>query len=238
MSLISYSVLLLLQPLFIISGIGSVLIGTFSALYQIRIKRFLACSSIAQIGLLLLGVSTYSLNGFLGSFIHLFIYSIVNILFFFIIINTNNLFLKRNAIYLHELSLFRKYNPESSYLLSFSVLTMAAFPPFGSFISKVFIFLSLLECKLDLLVLILLILNVISTIYYIRFTQDIFFFNTSTFDSLKVHYLFFLENFNLYLKILFKSFIFIIVFLSFFLYYYYSYIICLVISCIFPFIYF
>lgn len=238
LSFISYPVLLMWQPFFLASGIGSVLVGTFSALYQTRIKSFLACSSISQIGLILLGLSSYSLNGLTGAFIHLFIYSFINLIFFFLVLNTNNLVFKRNALYLHELSLFRRYNPQESYFLSFSILIMAAFPPFGSFLSKVIIYVSLLEAKLDLIVFLLLFFNVISTIYYIRFVQDIFFFTESSFNFLKSNYLFFLDNFRKVLKIFFQIIVLGILFLVFFLKRYYSFILFILLSCYFPFVYF
>jgi len=74
--------LLLLQPFFLISGLSSIVIGTFGTLYQIRIKRFLGLASLSQLGLMLLGISCYSINGIIGSLLHIFIYSIVTSLFF------------------------------------------------------------------------------------------------------------------------------------------------------------
>jgi NADH-quinone oxidoreductase subunit N len=46
------------QSLMLYCGLASVVIGTFSALYQKKIKRFLAFSSISQMGYILLALST------------------------------------------------------------------------------------------------------------------------------------------------------------------------------------
>jgi len=180
-----------LQHYFLAFGCGSVIIGTISALYQTKIKRFLAYASVSQIGLILLGLSTLSLNGFIGALVHLFIYIFTTLVFFFILINTHNLLVGRNAVYLHEVILLRKYNPGISYLLSLVLLAMAAFPPLGTFLSKVLIYISLLECKFDLMVICLLVMNVFSTLYYLRYIQDIFFFNYEGFQRLQINYLFY-----------------------------------------------
>jgi len=86
---------------------GSVFLGTFGALYQVRIKRFIASASISQIGFILVGISCFSLNGLLGSFIHTFIYILVNLIFFTTLLDSNSLLLKRNALFMHELFLLK-----------------------------------------------------------------------------------------------------------------------------------
>ena len=49
--------LVYMQPLFVFVTCGSLLVGTFGALKQIRIKRFIAYASISQVGFILIGLS-------------------------------------------------------------------------------------------------------------------------------------------------------------------------------------
>jgi NADH:ubiquinone oxidoreductase subunit 2 (subunit N) len=70
------------------SGIGSIFVGTFGAFYQNRLKRFLAFTSMSQIGLSLISLSCINLNPFLSiSFaIFNFLLYIFTTLIFFIVI--------------------------------------------------------------------------------------------------------------------------------------------------------
>ena len=54
---------------------------SFSALKQVRIKRFLAYTSISQVGFILLGVSSGNILGLTASLMYLFLY-IVKYCFF------------------------------------------------------------------------------------------------------------------------------------------------------------
>jgi len=65
-----------INSFFIIIGICSVFVGTFFALTQKRMKRLVIYSSIAQIGFLVAGLETGSVNGFTSIFFFFIIYII------------------------------------------------------------------------------------------------------------------------------------------------------------------
>jgi NADH-quinone oxidoreductase subunit N len=65
-----YPIFFLFQPFLLISGVGSIIIGSLGALIQVKIKRFLGYTSIAQSGYIVLGLSCNSLNGALSSFLY------------------------------------------------------------------------------------------------------------------------------------------------------------------------
>jgi NADH-quinone oxidoreductase subunit N len=61
--------------------------GSFNALKKVRIKRFLAYTSISQVGFILLGVSSGNILGLSASLMYLIIYILMNLLFFTIFLN-------------------------------------------------------------------------------------------------------------------------------------------------------
>jgi len=98
-----FSSVLLWQSFFLISGCGSIIIGCLGALLQKKIKRFLAYTSINQIGFLLLGLSTNNFSGISSSLMFLMIYIIMNIIFFGVLLNIQHFTQKFQIIYLTDL---------------------------------------------------------------------------------------------------------------------------------------
>jgi NADH-quinone oxidoreductase subunit N len=91
-------------------ALGSIIVGCLGALIQRRIKRFLAYTSINQVGFLLLGLATCDFHGITSSFLFLFIYLIMNILFFSLVLNIKHFTLDLQIIYLNDLYSLAQYN--------------------------------------------------------------------------------------------------------------------------------
>jgi NADH-quinone oxidoreductase subunit N len=71
---------------------GSLLVGALGAFAETRFKRFIAYSSINQIGFLLMGLTTANVAGYQSSILFLIIYITSNIALFSIFLNlTSNL---------------------------------------------------------------------------------------------------------------------------------------------------
>jgi NADH:ubiquinone oxidoreductase subunit 2 (subunit N) len=88
-----------LNIFFYLLGIISIIIGGFNAMYQIKIKRFLAYSTIANIGFIIIGYSIFSIEGMFASLLYLLCY-IFSVMLFFILL----LFYKKNKnIEFHKL---------------------------------------------------------------------------------------------------------------------------------------
>jgi len=105
-----YSVAVLWQPLFMIAAIGSIAVGSFGALVQRRIKRFLAYTSINQVGFLLLGLALCDLEGISSAFLFLFIYLLMNIIFFNLILNAKHFIEDNQLIFLSDLYSLAQYD--------------------------------------------------------------------------------------------------------------------------------
>jgi NADH-quinone oxidoreductase subunit N len=154
---------------------GSMFIGSFSALKQVRIKRFLAYASISQVGYILLGVSSGNILGLSASLMYLFLYIIMNLLFFSIFLNIEHIILKKNIVYLSDLYGLSCYTNETGKHLALTILSMAGLPPLGGFIGKLFIYFAIIEAHLDFILAVSLLISLISTYYYLNFVRYLFF---------------------------------------------------------------
>ncbi len=155
------------------------IIGALGALKQVRIKRFLAYTSINQIGFVLLGISSCSLMGLLTAIMYLALYIVMNLIFFSVFLHIEHAIIKRNVIYLSDLYGISHYSKESSFHLAITILSMAGLPPLGGFIGKLFIYFSAIEARLDFSLIITLAFSILSAYYYLNFVRYIFFENRS-----------------------------------------------------------
>jgi NADH-quinone oxidoreductase subunit N len=68
--------------LLLFCAVLSIFIGNFGALYELKIKRFITYSGIANVGLLLIALYLFSFEGLQLFFFFIFLYSIILFLFF------------------------------------------------------------------------------------------------------------------------------------------------------------
>jgi NADH-quinone oxidoreductase subunit N len=77
-------------PMVIIFAAGSLIVGALGAFTETRFKRFIAYSSINQIGFLLMGLTTTNIAGYQSSILFLVIYIITNLALFSIFLNLSS----------------------------------------------------------------------------------------------------------------------------------------------------
>lgn len=75
------------SSLLVFSCIASLLVGTFSAISQNKIKRLLAYSSIGHVGYMLIGLSTHSGEGLVALLVYLLIYIAMTITMFAVVLS-------------------------------------------------------------------------------------------------------------------------------------------------------
>ena len=161
----------------LIIALSSILIGAIGALWQDNIKKFIAFTSVNQIGFSLLGIASGSIFGLTGSLLNLFFYSVANLGFFAFLLNCYNHNGLKPIKFLNELSHFSTNYQKQRYILSILILSMAGIPPLVGFFGKFLILLASIQSTLILSVFFGLIITVISAFYYVRLIKNIFFDN-------------------------------------------------------------
>jgi NADH:ubiquinone oxidoreductase subunit 2 (subunit N) len=192
-----FNIIFFFQPVIIFSAIGSMISGSIGALKQVRIKRFIAYTSINQVGFILLGISSCNFLGLIASILYIILYSIMSIIFFTILLNTEHILKKKTMIYLSDLYHFSLYNNENSKFLIITILSMGGIPPLAGFFGKLFLYFSIIESRLDILLFVTLIISILSSYYYLNFVRYILF---EKYINHKLYYFIKQGKFNLILK--------------------------------------
>jgi len=160
---------------FIVGGCGSIIVGCLGAIIQKRIKRFLAYTSINQIGFLILGLSTNTLFGISSCILFLIIYIIMNIIFFGIILNIKHFTHNFQIIFLSDLYSLSQKEIHISLIWVLTLFSMAGVPPLAGFFTKYYILLNLTNLSFYYTVFFVLIFSTISSYYYLNFIKCILF---------------------------------------------------------------
>jgi NADH-quinone oxidoreductase subunit N len=157
------------------SAFFSMIWGCLGALGEKRIKRFIAYSSINQMGFLLMGLACGTFEGIRAALLYLLLYILMNLAFFILFLNTSD---KKTNFYLVYLNDFNNY-AKNQYLYSVSfviiLFSMAGIPPLGGFFGKYFLFLHSFEVGHYVLVIVGMITSVIATYYYLRIIKLMWF---------------------------------------------------------------
>jgi multicomponent Na+:H+ antiporter subunit D len=143
-SFYSQSFVQILQPVFVSVAVTTMLVGNLSAYFQDDLKRLLAFSSIAQVGYILLGISTFSTGGISASIFQIWNHALLKGLFFLLAGVVTYSFGTRSLTDMAGVA--RKW-PLLGFLLSLNALAMTGVPPFGMFWSEFLIILSAIDAK-------------------------------------------------------------------------------------------
>jgi NADH:ubiquinone oxidoreductase subunit 2 (subunit N) len=158
----------------LICAILSIVIASFSAFRQTKIKRLLAYSSIGHVGFILLSLALGSNQGLNVATIYLILYLISTLSVFTIIIGiTTRLGHKPNLLV--EFSGLGRINPILSICLSLLFFSFAGIPPLSGFISKFLILLNVTISGLWLTTTIAIFASCFATYYYLRLIKTIWF---------------------------------------------------------------
>lgn len=149
----------------------SIIFGCLGALFQKKIKRLLAYSSINNVGYGLAGLSVASLSGLQASIAYMCLYTLSVLLLFSLILGPCG---SRAITYVSEL---RRLRPSglSAVLSSLVLFSMAGIPPLTGFWIKFFILYELMAAKLYLLAIIGALGSVLSSFYYVSLIKILYF---------------------------------------------------------------
>ena len=156
--------------LFIIS-VFTMVTGNLFAIRQNNLKRFLAFSSISQVGFILIGMSGQSQAGTASVIYFILIYTFSNLGAFGVISLVSAYSGKEN---IEEYKAFYKTNPRLSWVLAISLFSLAGIPPTAGFFGKFFLLMAGAGKGNYLLITIAALNMVISLYYYLKIIKAIF----------------------------------------------------------------
>jgi len=161
------------QPIIQILAILSMVLGSFTALFQINIKRLLAYSAISHMGYALVGLASASITGVQSVLVYLILYSIMAIGTFASLLN-----LRHHGKMLENIDDLRglsKTYPKMAAVLAILVFSLGGIPPLAGFFAKVFVFMAAVDAGLYFLVIVGVLTSVVSMGYYLRIVKLMYF---------------------------------------------------------------
>ena len=154
-----------------ILSIATMIIGNLFALRQQNIKRFLAFSSIAQVGFILVGISSNSIEGITSVVYFILIYVFSNLAAFGV---AAAIAAKAGRENIDDYKGLYQTNPFLSWVLALALFSLAGIPPTAGFFGKLFL-LTAGASKGSYLFIIIAALNmIISLYYYLRVIRSVF----------------------------------------------------------------
>ncbi len=157
------------------SAFFSMIWGCLGALGEQIIKRFIAYSSINQMGFLLMGLASGTFEGLRSTLLYLLLYILMNLGFFILFLNTREEKTNRALIYLSDFNDYAQNHYFYSITFVIILFSMAGLPPLGGFLGKFFLFLHSFEIGHYLLVTVGMITSLIATYYYLRIVKIMWF---------------------------------------------------------------
>jgi NADH-quinone oxidoreductase subunit N len=155
------------------AGLLSIFVSSIAAIYQRRVKRLFAYSSIGQLGFISLALSSFNLFSVKAVILYIVIYSLITINSFSIIIlaRTAKLFPK----YLLNWVMLLRFHWSFALLVSLSIFALAGIPPLSGFLMKLSAMISLIIQKNVISLMIVVIFSCFSAFYYIRIIKVLMF---------------------------------------------------------------
>jgi len=165
-------------------GLFSVILGTAYSLRQLRLKRLIIYSSIAQVGFIVAAISLSNLGGFSSSFFFINIYILNSLLiwyflvFFYLnqyLVSKQISFYSVTPVYITSLSNFFFFNKNWALSLFAILFSIGGIPPLTGFLSKIIILLEVTSFLKPFYAFFFLIISSLSVFYYIRLIKIFFF---------------------------------------------------------------
>nr|YP_009988305.1 NADH dehydrogenase subunit 2 [Gelidiella acerosa]QNM39443.1 NADH dehydrogenase subunit 2 [Gelidiella acerosa] len=155
----------------------SLIIGALGAFTQTKWKRFMAYSSITNLGFLLLAFASGSLESIFSIIFYLIIYSITTLGTFGAIVSLKKYSYPKlyHSRYLSDLIMLGKVNPVLAITTTTFLFSTAGIPPLAGFFSKFFVLLTAIKCNIFGMGILAILINCIVCFYYIRLIKNMYF---------------------------------------------------------------
>jgi NADH-quinone oxidoreductase subunit N len=165
------SILAVWQDLIYIVAVLTMTIGNLFAIRQQNLKRFLAFSSIAQAGFILLGIIGGNQLGMTSVIYFVLVYIFSNLGAFGVVAAISNYTKKEN---IDDYNGLYHTNPNLSLIMMLALFSLAGIPPVAGFFGKFFLFTAAAQQGFYILVLIAVINAIISLYYYLLVVKAMF----------------------------------------------------------------
>jgi NADH-quinone oxidoreductase subunit N len=147
------------------------IVGNLFALRQQNIKRFLAFSSIAQVGFILVGISSNSLEGSTSVVYFLLIYIFSNLAAFGV---ANAIESQSGKALINDYKGLYQTNKFLSWMLALALFSLAGIPPTAGFFGKLFL-IKAGASQANYTFIVIVALNlVVSLFYYLKIVRAVF----------------------------------------------------------------
>ncbi len=153
------------SPILVILSILTMTIGNITAVSQSNIKRFLAYSSIAQAGYILMGLAVFSILGRGAVLIYLLAYLLTNLGAFAVVLFVGG---QTQSDSLDAYAGLSQRSPTAAAMLTIFLLSLAGLPPLAGFIGKYYVFAAAIQGHFITLTIFAAINSVIAAYYYFR----------------------------------------------------------------------
>lgn len=168
------------QPFFSVAAFGSLLWGGFGAFYEKKLKRFLAYTSINQIGFILIGLTCGTFGGYRSALLYLHLYILMVLGFLIIFLTTKRPDTASTFSFLTDFrglkySGSRTWEVYCSWFIVVLMFSMAGVPPLAGFFGKYFLLLHAQERGLWGLVVVALATSFLSAYYYLQLIKIMWF---------------------------------------------------------------
>lgn len=149
----------------------SMVVGNLFALRQQNIKRFLAFSSIAQVGFILVGISSNAVDGTASVVYFVLIYVFSNLTAFAVASSIESATSKTS---IDDYKGMYKTNPLLSWMMALALFSLAGIPPTAGFFGKLFL-ITAGAAQANYVFIVIVALNlVVSLYYYLKIIRAIF----------------------------------------------------------------
>jgi NADH-quinone oxidoreductase subunit N len=152
-------------------SVATMIIGNLFALRQQNIKRFLAFSSIAQVGFILVGISSNSPEGITSVVYFILIYIFSNLAAFGVVSVISSQANKEN---IDDYKGLYQTNPFCSWMMALALFSLAGVPPTAGFFGKLFLITAGAKEASYLFVIIVALNLVVSLYYYLKIVRAMF----------------------------------------------------------------
>ncbi len=168
--------------LMIVLSVISMLLGGFSAFVQTDLRKFVAYSSVGQLGFVFIGFSSIHESGYTDSLMYFsnYILSFIGFITLLGLFDRNKL----NIVHLADLKKVRTLDFKWSVFLSLFILNMAGLPPLPGFIFKLHLLNGLILQNQYMQAFVALLYSLISAAYYLKFISILYFSDKKSHNTL------------------------------------------------------